>query len=181
MRIESASFTFPWASIPQGKGVQKTEKKYKDLKSLYRLEDTSIHPDTVLYEVVTLPEEEKVGKLLWGVSIVHPIQIQGECNMTRGHYHANRDCQEYYWCMQGQGMLVLMDEKGDCRIEEVKSGSLHKIEGHVAHRLINTGSCDLMVVACWPAQSGHDYKSIENHNFPIRVFKRKDNVYVEEI
>ena len=94
--------------------------------------------------------------------------------MTKGHFHARRETAEYYWGIAGKGVLLLMDESGNCTVQAVEKGSLHYIGGHIAHRLINIGDEDLLVGACWPSDAGHDYGSIAGSGFPVRVVC-KDN------
>ena len=77
--------------------------------------------------------------------------------------------QEYYWCIQGTGALILMDESGKCWFEPMQPGSLHYIPGYIAHRLANTGDTPLRVGACWPSDAGHDYASIAEHGFTARL------------
>ena len=50
-------------------------------------------------------------------------------------------------------------------------GSLHYIPGNVGHRLINVSDSILSVGACWPSDAGHDYRSIVERGFPVRVKK----------
>ncbi len=108
------------------------------------------------------------------------VLVNGECNMTRGHFHENLDCDETYCCMHGSGLLLLMDEEGCCHAEKMSVGSVHYINGHYAHRLINIGEDELKVQCIWPSNAGHDYKRIEKHPFPVRVFKRDGKIFVEE-
>jgi glucose-6-phosphate isomerase, archaeal len=63
--------------------------------------------------------------------------------------------------------------------EEVFEGiySLHRRK--YAHRLINTGSTDFKVGACWSKLAGHDYKAIEEKPFSVRVFKKDGKIVLE--
>lgn len=180
MEIKASMFHQDWKDIPKGNNISKAVKTYKEAKSFYAAIDETIEDDTIVYEVYSCPRMEKAGSLGWGLTILHPLLVQGECNMTRGHFHAKIDREEYYWCMQGEGLLMLMDEAGTCWCEEVKEGSLHHIQGKIAHRLINTGNEDLMVTACWPGDSGHDYEAIETKPFYVRVFKEEDTIIIKE-
>lgn len=156
-----------------GEGVAASEKKLEQIAYLFRDRDAlaRMDPETVVYSVEC---HEAVaagtpGGLFFGTSTVRPGRVGDEYFMTKGHFHARRETAEYYWGISGSGVLLLMDEDGSCRAEEVTAGSLHYIPGHVAHRLINTGEVDLVVGACWPSDAGHDYGSVETKGFPIRV------------
>ena len=126
---------------------------------------------TVVYEVQShaAVAEGTPGGLFFGTSNVMPGQVDGEYFMTKGHYHARRECAEYYWCIEGKGALILMDETGRCWFESMQPGSLHYIPGHVAHRLANTGDVPLRVGACWPSDAGHDYAAIAETGFSARL------------
>lgn len=120
------------------------------------------------------------GELLWGLTILEPLCVSGECNMTRGHFHQDRNCAEYYFGLGGNGLLLLMDEEGTCHAEKVFKGSLHHISGKLAHRLINTGDEQLKVGACWSPAAGHDYEAIEKREFSYRVFKEDNEIICKE-
>ncbi|MCB6313949.1 cupin domain-containing protein, partial [Gordonibacter pamelaeae] len=85
--------------------------------------------------------------------MLYPVLVNGECNMTRGHWHENRECVEFYFCLSGEGLLMLMDEDGTTWAEKTYPGSLHHIDGHLAHRLINTGEEPMKIGACWPCDA----------------------------
>ncbi len=154
--------------VPEGAGVTKATKRYHEVAYLY---ESPRDDDPVVYEVYTHDEgPARQGNLLWGLTIMRPVDSNGECNMTRGHFHENRDCTEYYFCLRGEGLLLLMDESGATWAERMCEGSLHHIDGHLAHRCVNTSSTEeLWVGACWPTVSGHDYDAIERREFGYRV------------
>lgn len=179
MEIRQADLSFPWNGVLEGEQVSYYQKWFKDIKSIY-MNCEGMSEDTLMYTVFSKEEEAIEGHLNWGLTVLEPVTVNGECNMTRGHFHQDLNCQEYYWCSQGHGLLLLMDEQGECWAEEVKPNSLHHIDGHLAHRLINTGNEQMKVVACWPSTSGHDYRRIENHPFPVRVFKENGKTVVKE-
>jgi glucose-6-phosphate isomerase len=54
--------------------------------------------------------------------------------------------------LEGHGLLM-MTENSETILEEVRPGSVHYIPGNKAHRLINTGSKELSVSACWQTES----------------------------
>ena len=167
-----------------GDGVVASQKKLGQVAHLFRDRDAleGMDPDTVVY---TVQSHEAVaagtaGGLFFGTSTVKPGRVGDEYFMTKGHFHARRETAEYYWGISGSGVLLMMDEDGSCRAEEVTSGTLHYIPGRVAHRLINTGEVDLVVGACWPSDAGHDYGTIETGGFPVRVVCRDGAPFIEE-
>lgn len=170
MKTVEAKVTLTPYGIPEGASVVRSEKQYKDVRNLY---ENPREDNPIVYEVYTYTEgeESKLGNLNWGLTVMHPVYSNGECNMTKGHFHSNRDCAEFYFCTQGEGLLLLMDEEGNTWAEVMKPGSLHHIDGHVAHRCVNTGDTDLYIGACWPSASGHDYAAIDEREFGFRVKK----------
>lgn len=129
---------------------------------------------TVVYAVESWkPVAEGVeGGLFWGNSTVFPGLVGDEYFMTRGHFHVKRDRAEYYATITGTGLLLIMDEQRRATVQEMSPGSTHYIPGHTAHRVINTGEVPLRFLACWPSDAGHDYASIDEQGFSVRVMRR---------
>jgi len=142
-------------------GIIRSEKPVSKLQGVFADEAAraAIPQDTIVYFVEMHDREEqgKRGGLMFGTSFVNPGKVGDEYFMTQGHFHAKRECAEYYWCLGGEGFLLLMDEEGAVTAEKMEKGTLHYIPGHVAHRLVNTGKEVLAVGACWPSDAGHDY------------------------
>jgi glucose-6-phosphate isomerase, archaeal len=132
---------------------------------------TATNGDTVVYSVdsYTPVTSGLEGGLFFGVTHIQPGTVGDEYYMTKGHFHTVRNRGEYYWGISGEGILVLMAEDRTGWVERVKPGTLHYIPGHTAHRLVNTGSTVLDVGACWPADAGHEYGSIADSGFSIRI------------
>ncbi len=114
------------------------------------------------------------GGLFFGVTHIYPGTVGDEYFMTHGHFHKVENRGEYYWGIEGKGLLLLMDKEGNTRGEDIKPGSIHYIPGFTAHRVVNTGSEVLRFGACWPADAGHNYASINTTGFSKRV-KKVDN------
>ncbi|HET6557880.1 MAG TPA: glucose-6-phosphate isomerase family protein [Prolixibacteraceae bacterium] len=135
---------------------------------------TAMNPETQVYSVQSwLPVAEGTpGGLFFGASTLMPGKVGDEYFMTKGHFHAQSDRAEFYWGVQGNGMLILMDRDRHTWGEKVFPGSLHYISSEVAHRLANTGSENLVVGACWPSDAGHDYEEIAVNGFSARLLER---------
>lgn len=163
--------------IIEGENVSHYKKPYKDVVQIYKNKDENLSSDTIMYEVYSLFDQDDKS-LLWGLTIIHPITVAQECNMTRGHYHAQKSQPEIYFGLAGRGLLMFMRDD-EIFVEEVFEGSIHYIDGEYAHRLINTGSTDFKVGACWPKLAGHDYKAIEEQPFSVRVYKKDGRIVLE--
>jgi glucose-6-phosphate isomerase len=109
------------------------------------------------------------GGLFFGLTHLYPGQVGDEYFMTIGHFHAIENRAEYYWGIEGEGILLLMDKDRSTRAERMVQGSLHYIPGYTAHRVVNTGTGILKFGACWPADAGYNYNVIMNEGFSKRV------------
>lgn len=169
-----------YGGVIEGATVQTATKKFNEVSNLYQ--NNAIDDNPTVYNVYSYSQGDAniAGNLNWGLTVMKPICIHEECNMTKGHFHENRNCAEIYFGIAGEGLLMLMDEEGNTWAEKIYQGSLHHIDGHLAHRLINIGDSDLKVGACWPTTAGHDYEAVTTREFAYRVFKRNGKIEIEE-
>jgi glucose-6-phosphate isomerase len=156
-----------------GEPVINQVRKLKDIPGIFQDEKafTGMDQEKLVYTVQSwLPVAEGTpGGLFFGASTIYPGKVGNEYFMTKGHFHSQSDRAEFYWGVQGKGMLILMDRERNTWAEEVYPGSLHYIGGEIAHRLANTGDEKLIVGACWPSDAGHDYEEIAVNGFSARL------------
>jgi len=156
-----------------GEPVVNQTRKLKDIPGIFADEKaySEMDPDQLAYTVQAwLPVAEGTpGGLFFGASTIYAGKVDNEYFMTKGHFHSQSDRAEFYWGVQGKGMLILMDRERKTWAEEVYPGSLHYIGGEIAHRLANTGDEKLIVGACWPSDAGHDYEEIAENGFSARL------------
>jgi glucose-6-phosphate isomerase len=106
------------------------------------------------------------GELLHGISIVHPGKVGSEYNMTKGHFHTVLDTGEIYYCLQGEGYMVMETPEGEWAVEALKPGSVLYVLPRWAHRSVNTSATeDLITFFVYPGDAGHDYGTIEQQGF----------------
>jgi len=117
-------------------------------------------------------KENTPGGLFFGITTIYPGKVGNEYFMTKGHYHSNVDTSEFYWGVEGEGILIMMDLDRNIWAERVFPGSLHYIPGKVAHRVANTGYQNLVFSACWPSDAGHNYESIAKYGFAMRLMEK---------
>lgn len=157
----------------EGKDVIDLKRTIKDLMHFFEEEEARamMPQDQLIYEVQAIfpVEANTEGGLFFGRTVIHPGKVGDEYFMTKGHYHRKSDRGEYYWCLQGEGMLILMDRKRKTWAERMFPGSLHYIPGHTAHRTANTSEVPLIFGACWPSDAGHDYQEILENGFSARL------------
>jgi glucose-6-phosphate isomerase len=122
--------------------------------------------DPLLYEVYEIKLPEVAGEILHGISIIHPGKIGEEFNMTKGHFHTVLDTAEIYYTLKGQGVMVMETPDGEWAIEQLFPGSVLYVPPRWAHRSVNTGSDeDLVMFFAYPGDAGHDYGTIESQGF----------------
>jgi len=120
--------------------------------------------DITVYEVYDIGRPEAPGELAHGVSIVHPGLVGDEYFMTKGHFHAELETAEVYYCLAGQGIMVMETPEGECAVEELRPGAVLYVPPGWAHRSVNTDpSQDLVTFYVYPASAGHDYRASVLH------------------
>ena len=129
--------------------------------------------DPVLYEVYEIKRPESAGELMHGLSIVHPGKVGDECFMTKGHFHTVLDTAEVYYCIKGEGAMVMETPEGEWSVEELRPGRVLYVPPRWAHRSVNTGQHeDLITFFIYPGNAGHDYGTIEQQGFRKLIVKR---------
>lgn len=156
-----------------GRGVQCLSRTIQDMKGVYGDEQARglLDQQTVVYRVEAfhpVPEGNE-GGLFWGTTFLNPGMVGDEYFMTKGHHHSKRSRGEFYLTVAGSGALILMDENRKTVFEPMSPGTLHYVAAYTAHRVANTGSCLLTVLACWPSDAGHDYDVIARDGFSARL------------
>jgi glucose-6-phosphate isomerase len=176
IRLPLAGFS---GSQLTGNAIQKTVKTIGDLKAVFADEEAygKLPPEQIVYEVQSCHPvaEYTAGGLFFGITRIHPGAVGNEYFMTRGHFHKIENRAEFYWGMEGEGMLILMDRNRNTWAEKMYPGSLHYINGYTAHRTANTGNGILSFGACWPADAGHDYETIAKSGFSKILVNRNGN------
>lgn len=156
-----------------GANVEKLTRKLGDLQGIFEDKEAfeAMNPDQVAYNVSsTFPVAEGTpGGLFMGITYLYPGKVGNEYFMTKGHFHANIDRAEFYWGVEGEGMLLFMNEARQVWAERMFPGSLHYIPGGIAHRVANTGHTVLTFAASWPSDAGHNYQEIALNGFARRL------------
>jgi len=157
----------------KGSGIVYTEKTIGQLAGIFHDESARavMNQDTVVYTVQAyLPVKPGTdGGLFLGTTTIYPGAVHDEYFMTHGHFHEIRNRGEFYWGIQGEGLLLMMAADRSIQTEHIHTGSIHYVPGNTAHRVANTGNDQLVFNACWPSDAGHDYKEISTNGFSFRL------------
>ncbi|MCC8155088.1 MAG: cupin domain-containing protein [Tannerellaceae bacterium] len=175
--MKSSEILFPTTiftnNLLTGEGVKNDTRRLADVDTIFANQPALKEMDRqqTIYRVSSfLPVRENTsGGLFFGITTLYPGKVGDEYFITKGHYHSHVDTAEFYWGVEGEGMLILMDLERNVWAERMFPGSLHYIPGKVAHRVANTGYRNLVFSACWPSDAGHDYDSIARDGFAKRL------------
>ena len=122
--------------------------------------------DTILYEVYEIKRPEVAGELLHGISIVHAGKVGDEFFMTKGHFHTDLESAEVYYCLKGEGYILMETSEGQWAVEPLRPQTVLYVPPRWAHRSVNISSSeDLVTFFVYPGHAGHDYDSIEKQGF----------------
>lgn len=135
--------------------------------------------DLLLYEVYEIKRPEVEGELLSGISIVHPGKVGDEFFMTKGHFHTVLETAEMYYCLGGEGFMVMETPEGETAVESLLPGKVLYVPPRWAHRSVCTSRQeDLVTFFVYPGNSGHNYGTIEEKGFHKLVVDGKDGIEI---
>jgi len=135
--------------------------------------------DSLIYEVYEVHRPEVEGEFMMGISIVHPGLVGREFNMTKGHYHAILATAEIYYCLKGEGFMVMETPEGETAVEALAPGRVLYVPPCWAHRSVCTSrQTDLVTFFVFPAHAGHDYGTIERQGFRKLVVQGENGIEI---
>ena len=67
----------------------------------------------LLYEFYGLDLPEESGVLQFGTTKLYPGKVGDEYFMTKGHFHTILDTSEVYYCLSGQGGMLMETPEGE--------------------------------------------------------------------
>ena len=142
-------------------------RKGRDMAG-YFLEDPE--PEAVIYEVY---EAERAGNTCTALTVLKPGKAGNEYYMTKGHFHEDDESGETYVCLKGRGMILMQTRDGKAAETWLEPGTVASIPPGWAHRTVNIGKGDFIMVAIFPACAGHDYGAIREKGFVKRVVEKE--------
>ncbi len=138
---------------------EKLVRSEKDLNGFFL---TGTSAETTVYEVY---EFEGPHCTNLAITIVRPGKVGDEYYMTKGHFHERPNADETYFCLAGNGVLLLQSKDGEPEVIDMTAGSAIYVPPEWAHRTVNTGDDELTFLAVYPKDSGHDYDVILRNGF----------------
>ncbi|WP_418232185.1 glucose-6-phosphate isomerase family protein [Butyricicoccus sp.] len=122
------------------------------------------------YELDQIPET--AGDLKFGTSIVYAGKVGDEYFMTQGHFHTILETGEVYYCLAGQGAMLMETPEGEVHLAEMKAGEAVYVPPRWAHRSINTGNETMVTFFVFRSDAGHDYGTIKQKGYRKLVVER---------
>ncbi len=185
--MHEGPFTFG-ISLPEGTPTtydNHITRKLSAMRGQYADQESSsamlAEEDVVLYEVYEINRPTVVGELLHGISIVHPGKVGNEYFMTKGHFHRELATAEIYYCLKGEGMMVMETPEGEWSVQAMNPGKVLYVPPRWAHRSVNTDPReDLVTFFVYPAHAGHDYGTIERQGFRKLIVEQDNRPRVVE-
>ncbi|MFJ8244856.1 glucose-6-phosphate isomerase [Peribacillus asahii] len=158
------------------KAKDSTKRPLSKMKGMYAddvaFESMIQKEDSLVYEFYELDLPETPGNLLFGTSIVYPGKVGDEYYMTKGHFHTILETGEVYYCLSGNGAMLMENPEGDWDIQYFSSGKAVYVPPRYAHRSINLGDEPLVTFFTFRADAGHDYGTIETKGYRKLVVER---------
>lgn len=146
-----------------------SERRMSDLKEMFCDQDavaaTIARGNPIIYEIRYQPFVTSVSDMGLGVTRIFPGKVGDEYHMTKGHFHERPDQPEIYFCVRGEGYLLLETRAGDFEAVRWQPGTITHIPPQWAHRVVNTGADMLVFVASYHLAAGHDYAPILARGF----------------
>jgi glucose-6-phosphate isomerase, archaeal len=159
-----------------GGAVLVQTRRLSDLKGLFadtEAETALMGENPILYEVYEASDNPAVaGQLRYSTTILYPGKVGDEYFMTKGHYHALSDRAEVYFCLSGEGYLLLQTPEGEINAQKMTPGAAAYVPPYWGHRTMNTGSEKFVFFAVYPADAGYDYATIAEKGFASIIVER---------
>ena len=150
---------------------------YKDEDALEKL--IQQQSDPLHYETFECEVPQEYGHMIYGLSKLQPGVVGDECFMTKGHYHTILETGEIYFCLDGEGYMLMKTQDGQVSAEKMIRGSLVYVPPYWGHRSVNTGNTPLTTLFIYPADAAHNYGDIIEEGFPKRIFKINGEIVIE--
>ncbi|MCX6924565.1 MAG: glucose-6-phosphate isomerase [Verrucomicrobia bacterium] len=160
----------PVSGVITGDRVVLSTRKLAQLTALFQDQGAvqQMDPSTPVYTTYSLPETG-LPELLYSTTILFPGRVGAEYFMTRGHFHVDPNRGEFNLTLRGKGAMILMDRDRRMSFEPMTPGSIHNLDGRLAHRVANVGNEPLIFLCVWMSDCGHDYETIASDGFAQRL------------
>ena len=172
-----------WLELDSGKVKDPTlvqKRHLSDLKGLFsdsEAEAALLETDPLIYEVyLAYDGEAQEGQLGYSTTLIYPGKVGREYFFTKGHYHAKADRAELYYCLQGEGYLLVQSPDGEVNTQAMSAGAGSYVPPYWGHRTVNTGQENFVFLAVYPADAGYDYGTIVEKDGKAELVKNPNTL-----
>lgn len=181
--MANVPFTIDFDLISGLSNAKPSTKRYlSKMKGMYAddaaFDEILKQEDPLAYEFYELDLPNTPGDLLFGTSIVYPGKVGNEYYMTKGHFHTILETAEVYFCLSGEGRMVMENPEGDWDVQEFSPGKAVYVPPRYAHRSVNVGTEPLVTFFVFRADAGHDYGTIETKGYRKLVVEENGKVAI---
>lgn len=149
-------------------------RRLSDMSEMFKdqekVESILKHGNPIIYEVYEVVNSSEEGDLSFATTHIKPGTIGEEYYMTKGHLHKKRSRAEVYLGIEGLG-LILLEKDGETHHREIHPKTVVYVPPGWAHRAVNVSSNNLVFLAVYPSDSGHDYEPVARSGFGVRVLR----------
>ncbi len=153
----------------QTESAESTKRFVSNMRGMYADENATEelikNGDPMVYQFYEMGAPETDEHLAMGTSIVYPGKVKDEYFMTKGHFHVILNTAEIYFCLQGNGLMLMENPEGDWSVQELTPGKALYVPPRYAHRSINVGNTPLVTFFTFRSDAGHDYGTIETKGY----------------
>ncbi|MCC7353291.1 MAG: glucose-6-phosphate isomerase [Anaerolineae bacterium] len=157
-------------------GVHVTPRRVSDLALMFHDKEAVAaaiaQRDPVVYEILSQGFPGSRTDAAIAISRIYPGRVGDEYHFTKGHFHERDDQAEVYFCLKGEGYLLLERADGEFRAEPWQPGTISHIPPAWGHRVVNTGRDLLFFIGIYHLSAGHSYKQVEERGFAQLVVER---------
>jgi glucose-6-phosphate isomerase, archaeal len=154
-----------------------TRRYLSDMKGMYadaiQFEKLVNISNPLVYEFYELGCPKDPGDIAFGTSITYSGKVGAEYFFTKGHFHNVLETGEVYYCLGGQGFMLIESPEGDWRGLPLTPGQAAYVPPRYAHRSVNTGTVPLVSFFAYRGDAGHDYSTIESKGFRKIITERE--------
>ena len=163
-------------------GAESSKRYVSSMRGMYAdeaaTEEMIKNGDPLVYEFYEMGAPEKDSDLAFGASITYPGKVGNEYFMTKGHFHTVLETAEVYYCLSGEGYMLLESPEGDWSAQPLKPGVMVYVPPRYAHRSINTGAEPMVTFFCFRGDAGHDYGTIETKGYRKLLVEKDGKVEI---
>lgn len=159
-----------------------SKRHLSDMRGMYAdeaaAENLIAEANPLVYEFYEIGAPESDEHIAFGTSIIYPGKVGNEYYMTKGHFHTILETAEVYYCLSGEGYMLLENPEGSWSAQKLSAGAVVYVPPRYAHRSINTGSEPMVTFFCFRGDAGHDYGTIETKGYRKLIVEKDGKVMI---